>query len=301
MNYSLLALALAPIVTFGQDFRPLLDSELSNWEAYLGVPHETVVIAGESQDRDEPRKALGLENDPLQVFTMIEEEGEPVLHISGQIFGGLVTKEEFGNYHLKADFKWGEKKWEPRLTRRRDSGILLHSSGPHGALLRTWKRCLECQIQEHDCGDFIPLGGPSASVPVLESKGDGSKPRYSREGILTKSTGYTEHGGAKDGLESNERPQGEWNTVDIYALGDRVVYAINGEPNMALFDTSEDGPGGEGRVPLVKGQIQLQSEGAELFYRRVEIRPLAEFPASIKPFATRPEGEAVKWEAGEKK
>ena len=34
-------------------------------------------------------------------------------------------------------------------------------------------------------------------------------------------------------------------------------------------------------APLVKGRIQLQSEGAEVFYKTVKIRPLSSIPMSI--------------------
>jgi hypothetical protein len=34
--------------------------------------------------------------------------------------------------------------------------------------------------------------------------------------------------------------------------------------------------------PLEGGQLQLQSESAEVFYRRIQIRPITEFPAEIK-------------------
>ena len=44
-------------------------------------------------------------------------------------YAGLVTKKEYENYHLSAQFKWGEKKWEPRLDARRNSGVLYHSVG----------------------------------------------------------------------------------------------------------------------------------------------------------------------------
>ena len=47
----------------------------------------------------------GINNDPERVFQV--EKG--MLHISGQEFGGLVTQSEYGNYYLRAEFKWGEK------------------------------------------------------------------------------------------------------------------------------------------------------------------------------------------------
>ncbi|MDB4309667.1 DUF1080 domain-containing protein, partial [Akkermansiaceae bacterium] len=76
---------------------------------------------------------LGLNNDPLKVFSVIAEDGHKVLKITGEIYGGLTTKEEFENYHITMQTKWGEKKWEPRLCDKRDSGLLLHCVGKHGA------------------------------------------------------------------------------------------------------------------------------------------------------------------------
>jgi hypothetical protein len=31
-------------------------------------------------------------------------------------------------------------------------------------------------------------------------------------------------------------------------------------------------------VPLTKGRLQIQSEGAEVFYRNIEVRPISEWP-----------------------
>ena len=38
--------------------------------------------------------------------------------------------------------------------------------------------------------------------------------------------------------------------------------------------------GGE-ELPLTKGKIQLQSEGAEVFYRDIKIEPIEEIPADL--------------------
>ena len=39
---------------------------------------------------------LGFNKDPPRVFFAIKENGQPVLKITGHIYGGLTTKEEFG-------------------------------------------------------------------------------------------------------------------------------------------------------------------------------------------------------------
>jgi hypothetical protein len=86
-------------------------------------------------------------------------DGHPAIRISGEVFGELRTKESFSNYHLRLQFKWGEKKWPPRdaAATPRDSGLLyhVHSAPVEGG--RLWARSIELQIQEHDVGDLYAL------------------------------------------------------------------------------------------------------------------------------------------------
>jgi hypothetical protein len=168
-------------------------------------------------------------------------------------------------------FKWGDRKWEPRLQRRRDSGILLHCVGKHGAFWNVWKRSLGCQIQEEDIGDFIALAASGADINVApnEEKHTAWNPR----GKLDPNPGYTDHG------PSTERTHGEWNTIDIYTVGDKMVFAVNGKVNMALHNTRQKTQ--YGPAPLTKGQIQIQSEAAECYYREIKIRPISKFPTGI--------------------
>ena len=89
-----------------------LDKNLTQWDIFMGIPHKTVKIPGVQQSKSEDctkGTPLGLNNDPLEVFSMIEEDGQPVLKITGQVYGGLTTKEEFQNYHLTMQFKWVRK------------------------------------------------------------------------------------------------------------------------------------------------------------------------------------------------
>ena len=151
-------------------WRPLLDEKLTSWELWMGVPHRTVVGLPEGTPTSatgHEGTPLGLNNDPKHVFSIRMEEGEPVLYITGEIFGGLTTLETFSNYHLRAQFKWGERRWEPNLTVARDSGLLYHCTGPHGAFWKVWKRCLEFQVAEKDMGDLFALAGTCGEVRVV--------------------------------------------------------------------------------------------------------------------------------------
>jgi Domain of Unknown Function (DUF1080) len=128
---------------------PLLDRNLSQWEVFMGVPHPSVDVDWPSKSESGTiGQPMGLNNDPLKVFSVKEMEGETVLCITGQIYGGLTTLKEYENYHLSLQFKWGDKKWPPRNNQKRDSGLLVHCVGKHGAFWNVWMRSLECQIQD---------------------------------------------------------------------------------------------------------------------------------------------------------
>ena len=60
-----------------------------------------------------------------------------------------------------------------------------------------------------------------------------------------------------------------WNTVDIIVRGDTATHLINGQANNRAYSLHT--PGG---APRTEGKILLQAEGAEVFYRNIQIRPL---------------------------
>jgi len=78
----------------------------------------------------------------------------------------------------------------------------------------------------------------------------------------------------------NEKPQGEWNTVEVYTSGDSSVHVVNGLIVMHLKDLSVSDNGT--KKPLIKGRIVLQSEGAELYYRRIILEPIKQLPESLQ-------------------
>lgn len=240
----------------------------------MGVPHESVqgLPAGTYQsDNVHEGQALGLNNDPKQVFKMIKQDGELLLHVSGEIYGGLTTKASFNNYHLSMKVKWGDKKWPPRLQQKRDSGVLYHCYGEHGAFWSVWKSCLEYQVQEQDFGDFIPLAGPKAQGRASRS---GPKDWFyfdleAEEYIWL--DGYTH---AK--LEPDNK-HGEWNTIDLYVYEDTAIHVVNGQVVFAIKNAQN----GEGKA-LKHGQIQLQSEAAECFYKDIHIAPIKKLPKKLR-------------------
>jgi hypothetical protein len=264
-------------------WRALLDPELSQWEVFIGVPHGSVGLPGVPADSDGVHGTpLGLGRDPRRVFSVERAAGEPVLHVSGEVYGGLTTREQFGDFHLRLQMKWGVRKWQPRAEAKRDSGILYHATGPHGAFWNVWKRSLEFQIEEGNIGDLFPLAGALAEVATaprgrLWFFDPAGAPRLFGEGAGVASFQ------AKRSDPRFESAAGEWNTLELIALGRTALHVVNGHVVLVLHAAAVREEGGA--VPLTRGQIQLQSEGAEVFFRRVEIRPIAEIP---REFAATP-------------
>lgn len=247
--------------------------DLSGWDTYLGPPHEGIEIPDSL--RLAGGEAMGLNNDPMQVFSVVEEDGAPAIRISGQVWGGISTVEAFRDYHLQLEFKWGWKRWPPRDRAKRDSGVLYHAVGPHAADGAYWMRSHEMQVQEGDCGDYWGVAGAIADIPAAITLD--SSYRYHPGAPRRTFSPYNETGRHCIKYPDAEKPTGEWNTLELLCRGDTSVHLVNGVRNMVLFNLRQSDDG-ESFDPLTEGKIQIQSEGAEVFYRNIRIRPLEKIP-----------------------
>ncbi|HTI94257.1 MAG TPA: DUF1080 domain-containing protein [Puia sp.] len=264
--------------------------DLSGWDTYLGLPTDS----SGSQQGEEP---LGLNNDPQHVFTVVKDGREKVIRISGQEVGALTSRKEFGNYHLQLLFRWGKFSWGNKKGKKKDSGLLYHSVGPYGADYGAWMRSHEFQIQEGDCGDYWGCAGAIAAVPAV--KLTDSEYVYDPAGALYAFRADNNIGRHCIKGSDAERPSGEWNTLDLYCHGDTSVHVVNGKVMMVLYrlgqvrlggieHTQLTLPGVEsgqeelGQVAaLTKGKLQLQSEGAEVYYKRIRIQGIERIPAEL--------------------
>jgi hypothetical protein len=243
---------------------------LEGWDTWLGKPHQA-------------KEVVGLNKDPKGVYSVVTIDGKPAIRITGEIFGALTSKQDFENYHLRLCFKWGEKKWPPRENTVRDSGLLYHCVGEHGAAGSFWMRSQECQIQEKDCGDYWSVAGGIVDVEAEPiNRNPGSPIQYKKGG--TKFTvprqiklpdGKTRTDPRIIKSETNEK-EGDWNTIELLTVGGTSVHVVNGKVVMVLTNSRQKVDGKE--VPLTRGKIQIQSEGAEVFYRDIEVRPIAAIP-----------------------
>ncbi len=217
-------------------------------------------------------KDRGRDNDPKKVFTV--KKG--IIRISGEEWGCITTNEEFENYHLVTEFKWGELAFEPRLKRARDCGILLHSQGEDGAKGGIWMYSIECQVIEGGTGDFIVVGDGSdnfriTSTVAPEKQGNSFvfQPGGNKETInsgrinwFARDPDWKDEFGFR-GKNDVEKPVGKWNKLECIAIDGNIYIYLNG----TLVNNATD-------VRPQKGRIQIQSESAEIFFRKVELTPL---------------------------
>lgn len=255
----------------------LLDKDLSQWNIFMGVPHTSVDLPGYPKGDGKQGTPIGLNKDPLRVFTVEGSEGAPVLRISGEVYAGLSTKEEFENYHLKMEFKWGEKKYEPRLDKKRNSGLHYHAQEPYGHFWNAWMRAPEMQIQEGDIGDFHPLGGVSMDIRASLTKEDGVD-RWIYDPTAESRVFRTNYEPSSVRRSHNyEKPSGEWNSVEVICLENESLHIVNGHVVMVLENSKlwlDEGTS----QPLTRGKIEIQSEGSEMFYRNITIREIVTIP-----------------------
>ncbi len=218
-------------------------------------------------------KDHGRDSDPHEVFSV----RDGLLRVSGQDWGYLVTLEEYENYHLTAEYRWGERTWPPREANARDGGILLHSIGTDGAYSGVWMHSIEVQIIEGGTGDLLVVGdatprlqltatvdasGPGPTFPYrpggkpLTLEGRGRIDWWGRDPAWEDTRGFR-------GRKDVEKPVGEWNLLECIAVGDTLTVLLNGQVVNRCYAMTPR-----------RGRIQIQSESAEISFRRLELLPL---------------------------
>src|SRR5437667_2449910 len=253
------------------EWRLLFDGrDLAGWDKHISVPEGSGEIIPN--------------HDPKGVFTVTNLNGQTVIHVSGEIYGALTSHDEFENFHVRLEFKWGEKRWPPRATVGRDSGILYCAVGkPNPGT--GWMTSIENNIVERGIGQWWSVNGA-----IIDVDGEWITPEmepqipYQKEGAGEKNIVYREGAPRITAAPANgitpsfeaEKPFGEWNSVEVVFWGGNCIHLLNGKVNMVLVNPRYE-EAGQWR-PLSRGKIQLQSEAAEVFYRKLEARPLYELP-----------------------
>jgi hypothetical protein len=195
-------------------------------------------------------------------------------------YGGLITRDAYENYRLKFDFKWGQKTYGRRKDKARDAGVLLHCVGPNGP--GPWMNSYEFQIIEGGVGDMLVVNNTKrddaghalqitcvAPVEMRDDqpyfKPDGLPKEFVDRGRLNwwgRAADWKDEVGVR-GKDDPDSAVGEWTRCEIVAAGDELTYYVNDK----LVNHIQ-------KLSHTKGKLLFQTEGAEIWYRDLELTPL---------------------------
>ena len=240
--------------------------------ACAGDPEFQPLFRGDDFDDDwySYLPSHGVDRDPLGIFKV--EDG--VVHLldvdtsqPGLEFGYLATRREYEDFHLRFEYRWGEK----QFIGFKDSGFFIHGVGPD----MLWPRSQECQVMEGDSGSMYLF-----DYATIETTIDPANPNPT---YLEGGQPYTTARNANPNYPRITRGMAidsstEWNTVEVIAIGETSEFIVNGTVTFrssARRQPHPDFPDNPAEdIPLTKGRLVLQQEGAEIFFRNVEIREI---------------------------
>jgi Domain of Unknown Function (DUF1080) len=171
-------------------------------------------------------KLKGPAVDPAKVFSI--QNG--VIHITGNPFGYMRTKDAYSDYKLHVEWRWPSE--------ATNSGVFVHAQLPDSV----WLRCVECQLQAGNAGDFVCMNGADMDQHTDKKKS-----------FVTKMS------------KSSEKPVGEWNKMEVICKANTIEVTVNG----VLQNKGTN-------VNLSQGSVCLQSEGKEIEFRNVYLTKLKE-------------------------
>lgn len=127
--------------------------------------------------------------DPAGVFMV----HDGVIHITGNPYGYMRTKEKYSNYRLHVEWRWPSE--------ATNSGVFINAQLPD----TIWPKCIECQLAAGNAGDFICAGGSD-----MNERSDKSKKSV------------------KKLSPSSEKPVGEWNIMEVICKSNTIEVIVNG-------------------------------------------------------------------------
>lgn len=168
----------------------------------------------------------------------------------GEPRGHLITDSSYRDYRLEIEYRFPGTPG--------NAGVLVHASTPR-ALYGMFPRSLEVQMQHGNAGDFWCIL-EDITVPDMDRRRGPPAEWGTTEGKKRRISNLT---------DDSEKPLGEWNVLVIEALGRAVRVWVNGTLVNDGSNATAD-----------HGQIALQSEGAEVEFRRIVLMPIGELTAN---------------------
>ncbi len=155
--------------------------------------------------------------------------------------GHLITDTEYKDYRLEIDYRLAR---EPG-----NCGVLVHASTPR-ALYKMFPKSIEVQMMHENAGDFWVIAQDITADDMVKRRGPKEK-----WGIIE---------GTERRIENltndSEKPLGEWNTMVIECLNNKIKVWLNGDLVNYGYDAT-----------VSSGQIAIQAEGSEVEFRKIEL------------------------------
>jgi hypothetical protein len=214
--------------------------------AVLALVPAAGVPAGEKKDDGWIKLFNGKDFTGWKKFLDPKKDGDPdkiwtvkdgMIVCEGSVYGYLLTEREYSDYVLKVEWRWTDKAPAKGV---RNSGVFVHVSGPD----KIWPKGVEAQLMIDHAGDFWLVDGFKLEVDPKRQD-----PKVARHYYRMK--------------DDIEKKIGEWNQYEITCKGDTIKLVINGQ----LVNEGKN-------AEATKGKILLQSEGAEIHFRNVELKLL---------------------------
>ncbi len=253
MKYTLRVLGLCLVSAFVANAADEPWQKIFNGKDFTGW---FVHIKGQPKNSD-PTKIVSVSDGMIHMYASAEQGSKQPIAV-------ICTEKDFSDYDLRFEYKFGEKKFAPRVDKVRDAGLLYHCYDE-----QVWPSSIECQIQEGDVGDIWVVRSQIKTT---------TDPKATKHVFLPKEQGgemntFGNTNGVVGIRKSHVCEKPGWNTVEVKVRGDSAVHVINGQTNNMVFSMERmvDGKW----TPLTKGRIALQAEFSEVFYRNVEIRQVA--------------------------
>jgi hypothetical protein len=160
--------------------------------------------------------------------------------------GHIITEKAYENYRLQVEYRY--------VSTPGNCGVLVHISKLR-AFNKMFPQSIEVQLMHKQAGDFYCIY-EDLTVPDMELR-----------------RGPKESWGISEGksrrlqrLKDTESAPGEWNLMVIECLGNEIKVWLNGELVNYGYDCTAS-----------KGQIALQAEGAEVEFRKVQLKQIKKF------------------------
>ncbi len=155
--------------------------------------------------------------------------------------GHLITDKVHQNYRLTVEYRF--------VGKGGNCGVLVHASTPR-ALYKMFPKSLEVQMMHENAGDFWCIV-EDITVPDMETR-RGKKENW----------GITEgkERRVKNLTDNSEKPLGEWNTMIVECFKDSIKVWVNGDLVNYGFNCTAN-----------KGNIEVQAEGVEVEFRKLDI------------------------------